>query len=416
MNRDFVLKSFAHPAAVLLYSGAVSEIGLWKSEKMFFAKHLPRGGRILDLGCGPGRTTFGLYAMGYENIIGVDISPAMIRQARLHAARRRSKIQFRVEDACRLSFESRSFDAGLFSFNGLMQIPERRFRVRALREIRRILVPGGRFVFTTHDRLREARFRPLWRKERARWRAGNQDPRLDEFGDGIFEDRRSSGQSRQMFIHIPDRREILECLRAARLEWIEDEWRSDLARESKAVKEFSAECRFWAARKPMTTIVRRAKLVDAVRIRNVHVASIRGLCARDYTPAQIRAWTSHKRAESVRRAMAEGETMFLALEGNRTVGFAGFKDREVRAVYVHPGFARRGIGTALLAALERTARRRGLRRVHLSSSVTAAPFYRAMGFATVRKSRFTLRDGTRIACVLMRKSLHGELRSLPQRT
>lgn len=153
----------------------------------------------------------------------------------------------------------------------------------------------------------------------------------------------------------------------------------------------------------MTLIVRRAMSADAVRIRNVHVASIRGLCARDYTPAQIRAWSSNKRPGNARRSMAEGEAMFLALVGVRTAGFAGFKDREVRAVYVHPQFARRGVGTALLAALERTARRRGVRCLRLSSSVTAAPFYRAMGYATVRKGTFTLRDGTRIACVHMRK-------------
>jgi hypothetical protein len=52
---------------------------------------------------------------------------------------------------------------------------------------------------------------------------------------------------RPTFIHVPDRREILECLEAADLEWVEDEY-PDLARESKAVREFvSFKCRFWAA-------------------------------------------------------------------------------------------------------------------------------------------------------------------------
>lgn len=245
VDRGFLLESFSHPAAVRTYSLAVAGIGLWRSERIFFGKHLPREGRILDLGCGAGRTTFGLHAMRYPHLLGVDLSPAMIREARSFAARRGLKIPFRVGDACRLPFQPGSFDACLFSFNGLMQIPRRSSRIRALREVRRVLVPGGRFVFTTHDRLREARWRPLWRKERARWKAGKQDLRLHEFGDGIFED-----EGRLMFIHIPDRREILECLRAARLEWIEDQWRPDLARESKAVRQFSAECRFWAARKP----------------------------------------------------------------------------------------------------------------------------------------------------------------------
>lgn len=245
VDRRFLLDSFSNPVAVRLYSRAVAGIGLWRSERIFFERHLNREGRILDLGCGAGRTTFGLFGMGYRSIFGVDLSPSMIREARTHAARRRWRIPFRVGDACRLPFKSGAFDACLFSFNGLMQIPRRLSRIRAFREIRRVLVPGGWFVFTTHDRLREARWRPLWRKERARWRAGRQDRRLHEFGDAIFEER-----GRHMFIHIPDRREILECLAAARLEWIEDAWRPELARESKAVKGFSAECRFWAARRP----------------------------------------------------------------------------------------------------------------------------------------------------------------------
>lgn len=250
IHQGFVRDSFSHPAAIRLYAGAVGRIGLWKSERIFFRKHLPRPGRILDLGCGAGRTTLGLDALGYRDLLGVDLSPAMVREARSQAARAGRKIRFRVGDACRLPFESKSFEACLFSFNGLMQIPRRRARLRALREIRRILVPGGRLVFTTHDRIREARFRSYWREERARWAAGLQDPRLHEFGDGIFEDRRSPQKSRLMFIHIPDRTEILEDLAAAGLERLEDAWRPDLARESEAVKEFSADCRFWAARRP----------------------------------------------------------------------------------------------------------------------------------------------------------------------
>lgn len=152
-------------------------------------------------------------------------------------------------------------------------------------------------------------------------------------------------------------------------------------------------------------IVRRALPADAVRIRNVHISSIRGLCARDYTRAQIEAWSSKKRPENYRCSMREGEVMFVALLGKRTAGFAGFKGTEIRAVYVHPRFARQGIGRALFAAVERLAKKRCVRRLRLSSSVTAVPFYRAMGFMAVRKSMFTLRDGTRIACVDMQKPL-----------
>jgi hypothetical protein len=56
-------------------------------------------------------------------------------------------------------------------------------------------------------------------------------------------------EGRLMFIHIPDRREILECLAAEELEWMEDALRPGVAQEPPTVREASADCRFWAARR-----------------------------------------------------------------------------------------------------------------------------------------------------------------------
>jgi hypothetical protein len=55
---------------------------------------------------------------------------------------------------------------------------------------------------------------------------------------------------RPTFVHVPDRREVLDGLRRADLEWVEDV-PSHLARESRRVKEFvGSELRFWVARRP----------------------------------------------------------------------------------------------------------------------------------------------------------------------
>src|SRR5688572_21167551 len=109
VNRQFALEAYSHGEAVRGYSRAVGRVGLWKCERSIFRRHLPADGRILDLGCGAGRTTFGLYDEGYRNLLGVDFSPGMIRQARMHSERRRQRIRFRVGDACRLPFRARSF-------------------------------------------------------------------------------------------------------------------------------------------------------------------------------------------------------------------------------------------------------------------------------------------------------------------
>jgi hypothetical protein len=55
---------------------------------------------------------------------------------------------------------------------------------------------------------------------------------------------------RPTFVHVPDRREVLECLASAKLEWVDDQC-PELARESKVVKTFiGSKCRFWVARRP----------------------------------------------------------------------------------------------------------------------------------------------------------------------
>jgi hypothetical protein len=71
-----------------------------------------------------------------------------------------------------------------------------------------------------------------------------QDPRLVEFGDRYFED-----ESGRTFMHLPDRPEILADLAATGWAHKFDALRREVARESRAVREFSDECRFWIARK-----------------------------------------------------------------------------------------------------------------------------------------------------------------------
>ena len=84
--------------------------------------------------------------------------------------------------------------------------------------------------------------RALWRLETERWVRGNQDPQLIEFGDRYFED-----EAGRTFMHLPDRREILEDLAATGWTHVFDAMRREIARETRAVRDFSDECRFWVA-------------------------------------------------------------------------------------------------------------------------------------------------------------------------
>ena len=102
--------------------------------------------RVLDLGCGTGRTTVHLKQLGHD-VVGVDLSSAMINRAR----EKHPDIDFRVMNATELEFTDASFDAALFSFNGLDCIYPEAKRWQAVAEVRRVLRPAGRFVLSSHN-------------------------------------------------------------------------------------------------------------------------------------------------------------------------------------------------------------------------------------------------------------------------
>lgn len=249
---DTVRADFNDLPAVLHYTRAAHELGLWASERALITRFFPDlSAPLLEAGCGAGRVTLGLWQLGYRQLTAFDFARELVDQAQSLADERgASSLRLRHGDATRLGDELdvwRAPDGGrfrgaLFLFNGLMQIPGRAQRRRALAGLAQVCAPGSPLLFTTHDRDSTATERALWRLERVRWERGTQDPRLVEFGDRYFED-----ETGRTFMHLPDRAEILADLAATGWTHRFDAMRTEVARESKAVREFSDECRFWCA-------------------------------------------------------------------------------------------------------------------------------------------------------------------------
>jgi SAM-dependent methyltransferase len=107
----------------------------------FFLAYLRPGMRVLDVGCGPGSITLGLAeVVAPGEVVGIDLQPAQVEQARALAATRGvPNVGFEVADLYTLPFPDGAFDAA-FAHTVVIGLRE---PVRALAELRRVLRPGG---------------------------------------------------------------------------------------------------------------------------------------------------------------------------------------------------------------------------------------------------------------------------------
>jgi ubiquinone/menaquinone biosynthesis C-methylase UbiE len=112
---------------------------------------IEQGARVLDVGCGDGRTTFLLSCLRLSpRVIGIDIQAIALRFARLMTETRSVSLPFVQADALRLPFRSSSFDC-VTMFDVIEHLP-REVVPDLLLETRRVLRSDGRVVITTPNR------------------------------------------------------------------------------------------------------------------------------------------------------------------------------------------------------------------------------------------------------------------------
>jgi SAM-dependent methyltransferase len=108
-----------------------------------FAREIGGRGPVWDFGCGPGQTTAYLHQLGLE-ASGLDLSEKLLDQARAaHPG-----IHFRRGNILALAFANDSI-AGIVAFYAIVHFTEDQVET-ALREVFRVLQPGGIFLFTFH--------------------------------------------------------------------------------------------------------------------------------------------------------------------------------------------------------------------------------------------------------------------------
>lgn len=119
------------------FGGARHEV-----ERMIQWLGLPKGAKVLDLCCGMGRHSLALSQAGYE-VTGVDLSEVLLREARSQAGA--EKVTWIRSDMRELPLAG-GFDAVVNLFTSFGYFEEDEEQVRVLKEVFRMLKPGGRFI------------------------------------------------------------------------------------------------------------------------------------------------------------------------------------------------------------------------------------------------------------------------------
>jgi GNAT superfamily N-acetyltransferase len=181
----------------------------------------------------------------------------------------------------------------------------------------------------------------------------------------------------------------------------------------------------------MNVHIRNAEMADIARLRGIIEASVRGLQAGDYSPAQIEgalasvygvdsqliADGTYFAAEIVDAISAEKTMVACGGWSKRKTLYGGdqYAGREdslldptrdaakIRAFFVHPDWARRGIGSLILEACENAARDGGFTRLEMGATLSGVAFYRAKGYVEIENQSVPLSNGESLPIVRMSK-------------
>jgi GNAT superfamily N-acetyltransferase len=171
--------------------------------------------------------------------------------------------------------------------------------------------------------------------------------------------------------------------------------------------------------------LRAATRADQGALQQLIARSARELGARDYRPEQIEG--ALRGAFGVDTQLIDDGTYFVVESDGKLVGCGGWSRRrtlfggdahrerdageldprvdaaKIRAFFVDPDYARRGIGRALLARCESEARTRGFRRFELMGTLPGVRLYQALGYTPGAMVHYPVSSGVTIEFIPMHK-------------
>jgi GNAT superfamily N-acetyltransferase len=167
-------------------------------------------------------------------------------------------------------------------------------------------------------------------------------------------------------------------------------------------------------------------------LQNLIQQAVRILGGKDYTPQQVESSLKYVFGAGTSQLIQDG-TYYIVESGGIIVGAGGWSRRKtlsgddqaksgednlldpatetarIRAFYVHPNWARRGIGSQLMEACETAAKAAGFQWLELMATLTGEPLYARCGFEVLERTQIEMPDGVMLPVTKMTKDLgHGK--------
>ena len=173
--------------------------------------------------------------------------------------------------------------------------------------------------------------------------------------------------------------------------------------------------------------MRPATAEDIPKLRALIQASVNHLQATDYTESQRQFALGG--IFGVDPLMIEDRTYFVAVSDSRISASGGWSRRatpfgsdssparddrmldpqhnaaKIRALFVHPSFARHGLGSLILNTCEAAAKAAGFRRTELTATLTGVKLFRVRGYEPVEEILLPLSNGENLPVIRMTKQL-----------
>jgi putative acetyltransferase len=153
--------------------------------------------------------------------------------------------------------------------------------------------------------------------------------------------------------------------------------------------------------------IRKFRRGDEKELWELFYNTIHNVNIKDYDEAQIEAWAPSDLDMNYAFAKFREIAPFVAIKERKIIGYADIQsDGYIDHFYCHHEFQGQGVGSMLFTAIDKEARKNGITEMYSNVSITARPFFEAIGFFVDKEQLIQVGDQQLRNYRMVRRNVH----------